>query len=265
LQEGDSSLHILLRAIWLGPFWRQMFSRADHLTAISGYLKKFALRNGAKNDIEIVPNGVDPEKFKSASDKLQVEEIKKKLGIKEADKAIITVSRLVKKNGVGDVIDALALLPEDYKFLILGSGPLEESLKSKAKNLKLESRVLFLGNIPNKEVPRYLAASDIFVRPSLSEGLGNSFLEAMAAGVPVIGTPVGGIPDFLQDPSAGSGQATGLFCKVKDPKSIAEKIKILAEDESLREKIIENGKKLVAEKYNWDLIAQKMREVFDKI
>jgi glycosyltransferase involved in cell wall biosynthesis len=277
LQEGDSARHIFSRAVWLGPYWRQMFKQADFITAISRYLKKFAERNGAKSEIEIVPNGVDLEKFKVQSEKLvpseaeglKVEEIRKKTGIIQGDKIIITVSRLVKKNGIEDVIEAMKYLPENYKFLILGEGPLEKKLKNQSERLKVKERVIFLGNVSNSQVPQYLASADVFVRPSLSEGLGNSFLEAMAAGVPVIGTKVGGIPDFLVDPSThstaaqGSGQATGLFCEKKNPRNIAEKIKLILTDSSLCFKIKTNAQKIVEEKYNWDLIAEKMKGVFN--
>ncbi|MBU1092029.1 glycosyltransferase, partial [Patescibacteria group bacterium] len=85
------------------------------------------------------------------------------------------------------------------------------------------------------------------------------FLEAMAAGLPVIGTPVGGIPDFLID------KQTGLFCKPRNPQSIAEQVKILTKDENLKNKIANNGEKLVFEKYNWTIISQKMQVVFNKL
>ena len=104
-----------------------------------------------------------------------------------------------------------------------------------------------------------MALADVFVRPSLSEGLGNVFLEAMAAGLPIIGTPVGGILDFLKD-----GE-TGLFCRIKNPKSIAEKIKEILSDDRLREKLIQNGQKLAEEKYSWDIIARQMEKIFKKI
>ena len=113
-------------------------------------------------------------------------------------------------------------------------------------------------------MPQYLSAADVFARPSLSEGLGSAFLEAMAAGLPVIGTAVGGIPDFLKDPSTHSGQATGLFCNVNDPWDLAEKIKTLLTDRELRTKLIDNGRKLVAEKYDWDIIAEKFEEIYTK-
>jgi glycosyltransferase involved in cell wall biosynthesis len=75
----------------------------------------------------------------------------------------------------------------------------------------------------------------------------------MAAGLPVIGTAVGGIVDFLKD-----GE-TGLVCEVKNPESIAEQVKRLMDDKELREKIVTNGRRLAEEKYDWDLIASQMR------
>ena len=79
----------------------------------------------------------------------------------------------------------------------------------------------------------------------------------MAVGVPVIATPVGGIPDFLID-----GE-TGLFCEVNNPKSIAEKVKILMESSELREKIVKNARQMIKEKYNWEIIAEKMKNIFN--
>ena len=152
------------------------------------------------------------------------------------------------------------LAPEiNFKIKILGDGSEEKKLKNLAKELKVDDIVQFFGHIEQEKVYDYLAEADIFVRPSRTEGLGSSFLEAMGAGLPVIGTPVGGISDFLKD-----GE-TGLFCKVDDPKDLAEKIKKLIMDETLANRIAENGRRLVLEKYDWDDIARKMKEIFAKL
>ena len=100
----------------------------------------------------------------------------------------------------------------------------------------------------------YLADAHVFVRPSLSEGMGNSFLEAMAAGLPVIATPVGGIPDFLRH------EETGLFCEVKNPRSIARQAARLFADRMLREKIIANARRQALARYNWDTVAHEFGE-----
>jgi glycosyltransferase involved in cell wall biosynthesis len=150
--------------------------------------------------------------------------------------------------------------------VVCGLGSLESELKMKVNVLKLEKRVKFLGLVEHDRLPLVLRACDVFIRPSLSEGLGSSFLEAMAAGLPVIATPVGGIPDFLFDPETDPDkEPTGLFCQVRDPKSIAEKVEQLVSSQELRNRLIANGKELVQEKYDWELIAKKMNNIFDKL
>ncbi len=266
LQEGDDLEYIKKRVGILKPWFKKIFIVSDYIQCISKFLANWAQQMGAKCPIEVVPNGVDINKFSIFNFQFSKKELKERLGIKEGEKIIITVSRLVAKNAIEDVIEAMQYLPENVKFLILGTGPLEESLKLKTGRLFLENRVLFLGEIQNNEIPAYLAISDVFVRPSLSEGLGNSFLEAMAAGIPVIATPVGGIPDFLFDPDKNPDKpSTGLFCEVRNPKSIAEKVKIFLENQELTEKIKTNAKELVIKNYDWDLIAQKMRNIFNKL
>ena len=94
--------------------------------------------------------------------------------------------------------------------------------------------------------------------------MGVSFVEAMAARLPVIATPVGGIIDFLFDPDHNKGiKSTGLFCAVNDPKSIARQVRRYLDDPALREAIRQNAFNLVSQQYDWDLIAARMRnEVF---
>ncbi len=263
LQEGDALDYPKkqMGVFWmpLKPLFRAIFLRADYIQAISKYLGNWAREMGTKNPIEIVPNGVDLENLKSQISNLKINELKQKLGIKDNEKILITTSRLVEKNAIGDAIEAMRYLPDNVKFLILGAGPLQESLKLKVKSLKLENKVVFLGHVEPQEILKYLQISDIFARPSLSEGLGSSFLEAMAAGIPVIATPVGGILDFLKD-----GE-TGLFCEVRNPKSIAEKVKIIFGNNQLVEKIKNNARELVAKNYDWSLIAEKMRNIFNKL
>lgn len=259
LQEGDPIPEIKRKVRFAWPIFKMIFHRADQITAISNYLAKWGKEMGAKN-VVVIPNGVDLSKFQKRGE----------LGLKKDDVILITTGRLVKKNGVGDIISALKFLPENVKLLIVGIGSLEENLKRKAKSEKLEGRIKFAGFVVPEKIPEYLWSGDIFIRPSLSEGMGNSFIEAMAAGLPIIGTPVGGIPDFLFPPESSklnleSEQRfnlcpTGLFCKTNNPKSIAKKVKLLLADNSLRQKIIANSQKLVAEKYDWNLIAEKMSQ-----
>ena len=261
LQEGDTKEYIM-RGRWgfISLSWRWLLKKADFVQAISNYLVKTARSFGYKGRIEIVPNGVNLNNYDLGIGNY---ELRKRMGIGDEEKVVITVSRLAEKNGIGDLIKALKLLVAKYhisvKLLILGSGLLESKLKKQVENLDLKAKIIFLGDIPNNEVPEYLALADIFVRPSLSEGLGTAFLEAMAAGVPIVGTWVGGIPDFLSD------YETGLFCEINNPESAAEKINLLLNDEILRKKLIFNSQKLIKEKYDWNKIAKKMGDIFNKL
>lgn len=247
LQDGDPFTHVFnrLRILIFLPLLSYGFKHAKSVTAISNFLAKWSKRP----DAIVIPNGVDTERFQN---------VKHRVFDKNKIR-LITTSRLVQKNGVEDIIKSLKFLPENVTLRILGSGPLEKSLKLKANSLQLQNRIEFLGEIPHFDISKYLHEADIFIRPSLSEGMGNSFIEAMAAGLPVIGTPVGGIVDFLRD-----GE-TGLFCEVKNPKSIADRVMEYINNPELTSQIVKNAKKMVQEKYDWNLIAREMRSRVFKV
>jgi glycosyltransferase involved in cell wall biosynthesis len=255
LQEGDPISYIKRKVLFVYPLFKKIFTRADKVQAISTYLGKWAKDMGYQGRVEVIPNGVDISKFESKNHKPA-----------HGDIFLITTSRLVEKNGIADVIDALTHLSENVKFEILGTGPLEAKLKNRVEKLGLDKRVLFLGLVDQSKIPMHLHAANISIRPSLSEGMGNSFIEAMAAGLPVIATQVGGIPDFLSDPDKSPHKPpTGLFVGVHDPESIAKAVMRLMKDNRLRETLVANAKRLVRDRYSWDLIAEEMRSrVFAK-
>ena len=268
LQEGDPISHIHRRVRAFRRSWQQIFKRADYVQAISNYLADWARAEGAVCPVEVVPNGVALENFQ-----FPISNFQKNL------KIIITTSRLVRKNGLDILIKAITVIASEakqslehgiasspdlgrdprndrnIKLVIIGSGPEERNLKTLAKKLQVNDVVEFLGDVSPNEIPKYLLQADIFVRASRSEGLGISFLEAMAAGVPVIATPVGGIPDFLKD------RETGLFSKPEDPKDLSEKIKELLEDEELRKKLAYNARSLVEQDYDWNKIALRYESI----
>lgn len=258
LQDGDPIPYLKRRALPLYPLFKMMFTRADHIQTISRYLADWAKDMGAKCPITVVPNAVNLELFSRPLLPADAEALEKKLGKKEGDVFLIHTGRLVVKNAVGDIISALQYLPENIKLILIGQGYQEQELKAQSLKFKTadgKDRVQFLGFISHKDMPPYLHISDVFVRPSLSEGFGNSFIEAMAAGIPVIATPVGGIPDFLID-----GE-TGLFCEVKNPKSIAQKVEKLIKDRESREYLVKNAREMVKEKYQWNKIANEMKKI----
>ncbi|TSC54580.1 MAG: Glycosyltransferase [Parcubacteria group bacterium LiPW_30] len=260
LDDGDPFEYYKKRTKIIAPLFKKLFTKADFIITTSSYLSGVAKEMGYKKEISIVPNGVNAKHFSKMYSVEELDALKQKLGKKDDDFYLITTSRLVTKNACDDVIKALPLLKGNIKFLILGVGPDEMMLKKLASDNSVSDRVIFLGQISHTEMPKYLKISDVFIRPSLSEGFGISFIEGMVAGLPVIATPVGGITDFLVD------KETGLFCEVRNPKSIADKVNLLFEDKSLREHVIEGGMKMAMERYDWNLISKMMKEnVFDRL
>jgi glycosyltransferase involved in cell wall biosynthesis len=258
LQEGDPIDHIKERVGIFMPLYKKIFSKADIVQTISNFLAGFAKKMGYGRKLVVIPNGVSLEHFSKSFSIEELDPIKKELGKQEGDVFLITVSRLVKKNAIGQIIKALTYLPENFKLFIAGEGKEEEELKKLVQKLNLEKRVVFGGTVDHQRLPLYLQACDVFVRPSRSEGLGSSFIEAMAAGIPVVATAVGGIPDFLEDGK------TGLFCKMDNPEDVAKQIKRLIDDKKLRETIIENAKEKALRDYDWNFISNRMNsEVFD--
>ena len=253
LQEGDPLEYYEARLGLLNHLHRRIFRRANAVQAISAFLAQWAKHQGALVVPHVIPNGVHLDRFKRRMTPVARQEFRKTLGFKEADRVIVTVSRLVKKNGTRDLIEALSLLSPEYKLLIAGVGEEREMLEALAQSRNVSERVIFYGHCSQEMVPELLQSCDVFCRPSLSEGQGISFIEAMASGLPTIGTKVGGIPDFLRE-----GE-TGFLCEPAQPASIAraiERVFQLSEDE--RRQVVKRAERLVDQEYRWEEIAPRI-------
>lgn len=257
LQEGDPLEHYAKRTGVLTFLHKQIFRRANAIQAISHFLAAWAERMGAVSKPCVIPNGVDIARFSSRLAPAERERLRTQLGFQESDVIIITTSRLTLKNAVDDLIKSLISLPSHYKLLIAGEGADRASLGALVEANALHERVTFLGTRSQQELPQLLQCADLFCRPSLSEGLGISFLEALASGLPIIATPVGGIPDFLHD-----GQ-TGVFCQPRDPASIAKAVLRIQEEPGLRQKLIKQGEELVKKDYAWEGITKRIERLLE--
>ena len=251
LQEGDNLAEVESK---MAPLWwkfKNIFNSADNVQCISNYLAAWAKKMGVTASVTVIPNGVDLKTFLCDQEKLNDNE----------EKIIFTSSRLVKKNAVDVIIEAVAKLPANFKLRIAGTGEEEKTLKILVKDLRVGERVQFLGNLTPVQVAQELVKAGIFTRPSRSEGLGNSFLEAMAAGVPVIATSVGGITDFLTD------NETGFLVPVDDATALAEKIKYVTDPQNKAKIwiITNSARDLVRQTYNWDTLAPKMAQILNQL
>lgn len=267
LQEGDTFEHVFRRLHILPvlPLMRYGFRHATVVQTISIFLARWAKSAGYPREPIVIPNGYDSTVwFSVVSQTPQNKEVFWKnqypaLKLK-SKKILITTSRLVHKNAIDDVIRALKLLPENVHFVILGKGEKEKELRDLSISLGVSDRTHFLGEVPNTKIAYRLTASDIFIRPSRSEGMGNSFIEAMAAGLPVIATQEGGIADFLFDAKRNPEKdATGWAVDKNSPEQIVEAVKYILTHPDEVKRVVDTAKKMVIVKYDWDLIAKDMK------
>jgi len=269
LQDGDPYEKVFNR--WfirpLAPILDYGFHITSVVQVISHFLGTWPPKRGYKGQIELIRNGANPKDLKESVSSDEVEALKKKLGKKHGEIWLTNTARLVYQKGNDDTIRALKMLPEQVKLLLVGGGEDDAMLKTLVKELGLESRVIFTGPVDRSEVTTYRKASDIFVGPSRSEGLGNAFLSAMASHLPVVATQEGGLADFLFDVKRNPDQpTTGWAVDKNSPKQIALAVNdILAHPEEVK-KVTENARRMVLENYDWDIIARQMRErVFGRV
>lgn len=254
LQEGDPAEHIekVMKPVW--PLFRRAFTSATIVQSISGYLSAWARRMGYIGEIVLVKNGANPNDLKETSAPGDIERIKNEIGKKEGDIFLVNTSRLVMQKGFDTIIQALPLLSANIKLLAVGDGADEQKLKALARTLGVEDRVVFTGRVDRSVVTLYRKASDIFVAPSRSEGLGNAFVSALASRLPLVTSGVGGIADYAVDGK------TAWIVPPENPKALAEKIQEVLANPEKAHAISERARAMVEDEYDWDKIAVQMRE-----
>jgi glycosyltransferase involved in cell wall biosynthesis len=269
LQDGDPYEKVFKR--WFirpfAPLLNYGFRTASMIQTISVFLAGWPKKRGYKGPIELIYNGANPRDIKGDVSLEEVEKIKQELGKKSGDIFLVNTSRLVHQKAFDDTIRALVKLPENIKLLAVGSGADEEMLKKLAKDLGVSDRVIFTGQVDRSVVTLYRRASDIFVAPSRSEGLGNAFISALASKLPLIATQVGGMADYVFDKKHNPDkEPTAWVIDPDSPDQIAERVKEILTNPEKAKEISIYARKMVEEKYDWDIIAKKMQEeVFNKV
>ena len=232
---------------------KPILKNADAVIALTEDMKR-EVQKIYDREVFVIPNGIDLKRFEN----LSKEDLRSKLEIKEQEKVILFVGTLRPVKGVRYLIEAMKIVTNKNKnnrLFIVGDGEEKEHLENLVKELDLEKYMRFIGKVPNEEVPEYMAASDVFVLPSLSESFGIVNLEAMASGLPIVATDVRGLPEIIKD-----GE-NGFLVEPKNPEQIAEKVLLLLEDGELRERISNNNREEV-KKYSWKSVVEKLEKVY---
>jgi glycosyltransferase involved in cell wall biosynthesis len=206
---------------------------------------------GIKNAVYI-PNGVDIGRF-----------AKEKTVIKSDKKVrFLFVGRLEEQKGCRDLIQATKILiakTQNFVILIVGDGSQRAILDNLTEENNLGNYVTFLGSVEDKKLRELYGTSDVFILPSIWEGLPVTLLEAWAAELPVIVTNVGAIRDICED------KRNGLIVRPKDPEGIADAMLRLIEDEELRRKLAKNGAELVRREFSLETMVLSTLELYEEV
>jgi glycosyltransferase involved in cell wall biosynthesis len=202
--------------------------------------------------LTVVPNGIAVSPTVRAPDPaLRAELVKGR-----PDYVVLTPARLHEQKGHTYLLEAAAQVP-DATFVLAGDGPLRARLEARARELGVAERCVFLGH--RSDIPELLAVADLFVLPSLYEGLPVSVLEAMAARRPVVATAIGGTDEAV------THELTGLLVPPSDPGALASAIRRLRSDPALAGRLAAAGRERVEGEFSSLATAGGVMRIYDEL
>lgn len=248
LQSGDLDDPSKLGRVHQKLTWKIIHRSPNIVTAISSALAKRAENLGVKKEnIFITPNGLDFSDVPKKSEKIK--------------NRVICVGRLSWEKAHKYTLEAWTKVLKEFpdaKLYFVGEGSERDDIEKQIKEFHLNNSVTLTGDLPNKQVLEELSKSEVFVCPSLAEGLGIVFIEAQACGVPPIGTRVGGIPDVIQH------EENGLLIEPKNSEEIAKAIIRLLRDKELTNRLAEKGHK-TSRRFEWERIINEIDRIYKRL
>jgi glycosyltransferase involved in cell wall biosynthesis len=246
-------------------FEKDILKKSNKIVVLSKFTKGKIINTHQihRDKIKVIPGGVNLDKFLPTIDKI---EIRKRLNIPSNKIILFTVRNLVQRMGLENLIIAFNdLIKKDAEIYLVigGEGKLKTGLIALAKSFGIEDHIHFVGFIPEEQLPSYYQMADLFVLPTKElEGFGLVTLEAMASGLPVAGTPVGGTKEIL-----GNFESSFLF-KGTDPDSmsrlISEKYNLIKRDPQKWQEISYQCRKFVEKNYSWEKNIDALEELILK-
>lgn len=243
----------------LGTFFIKLLEMMDAFIATTGEIERGLLDDGFPGEkIKRIPNFIDFSVFGPAIADQQ-KHLKKKLGLGKKS-YVVFCGRFIQRKGISFLLKAWKKVADDFAgagLILLGDGPLLGEMKALAEKLGIMDSVDFRGHIP--EVHDFLRAADIFVLPSLQEGMPNSLLEAMACGIAPVGTKIGGVVDIINEGD------NGILVEPSDVQDLAEGMLKLLRDRQLAAAIARRAYETIRDHYHLDSIVLKYRELYQKL
>jgi glycosyltransferase involved in cell wall biosynthesis len=238
---------------------KQVIKEADKIIVVSNATRNYVLNLGADPEKTVVlHNGVDLNRFKPLPEVKG--EMRKKLGISEDTCVVLTVRRLVYKNGIDTLLESAEIAVKKNPklvFVVVGKGPDFEEVKERIVQLGMQRNFRLTGFVLDEDLPFYYNVADLFALPSKSgEGLPLVALEAMACGLPVIATNVGGTSEVMSEDY-------GKLVPPNAPNSLAEAIlKFSCKDLTALKKELRT---IMEQKYSWDLNVEKLGKIYEEL
>jgi glycosyltransferase involved in cell wall biosynthesis len=248
---------------WFLRFFEEgMLARARKIIAVS-HFTKWELTNYYKippNKIRVIHNGVDINKFKPATDKRKA---KAALGFNPDDPAIVSVGRLYARKGLFTLIESMSAVVKRFpnaKFIISGKGQSDEMRKliAHAEKLDVKDNIVFTGYYPDKKLPKLYQAADVFAFSTFYEHHPFAVLEAMATGLPVVTTTVGGIPETID-----SGK-NGFLVAPFNQAQFSDRILYLLEHPAEAAEMGLKARKTVEARFDWRIVVKDAMKVYDE-
>jgi glycosyltransferase involved in cell wall biosynthesis len=230
----------------------------DRVVAVSETVKRDIVKyDGLRADkVTVIYNGIDAQRFFNISGN----SIRANLGIPLEAHVVGTVGRLTIQKGQRYLIDAVAMLKEKFPqiaLLIVGDGPMRDDLQNRAKTLGIDKNAIFLWT--RRDIPQLLSAMDIFVLPSLWEGLGTALIEAMASGKAVIATDIAPFREII------NSEKVGILVPVKDRRAIASSVELLLNNKALAQTLAECAKERSFSNFSMDITTNRYVGLFENI
>ena len=237
--------------------WFKYLRGVDKYIAVSSGVAGCLARAGVREErIAIVPSGVDPARFQNAPRA----DLRSELGLPPDVQLVGMVGQLTCGKGQEDLVSAAPAVVQkhpDTVFLLVGEGENRRTLEKLAAELGIADRVVLTGF--RSDVPSVLAGLDVFVMPSHAEGFCNSVIEAMMAGLPVVGTNISGIASIVED------RRTGLLVPKGNAVGLAEAICKLLTDKDLRKEMGEKGRRRALDNFTVDNMVQKTIQIYEEL
>jgi glycosyltransferase involved in cell wall biosynthesis len=235
---------------------KYLYKQADALFARTEEIKDVSLKKECVCPIHIIPHGIDTQKFSPIKEALE------DVALKEDCFHIGYVGSLVHQKGIHVLIKSISDIDIPFKLSIIGDGPMKSSLKLQASVSANASRINFIDSIPNAKLPKMLSKFDVLILPSLTldylkEQFGRILVEALACGIPVIGSNSGAIPEVIGD--------CGIIVDEGNVQQLQTAIINLRADEKFLKQLSMAARKRALKYYSWDVIVQKIFKIYSEI